>query len=683
MKEYSVSPVQIVECRGIHNGEGSNNDFFLSVDEHHIELNHNQNSFRISFAVPDYAQSKQVEYAYMLDGLDDMWSNTLGENQVIFRSLPSGNYTFKVKARLKNQEWNDSQIATLIVIIHPPIFLTWYALLFYLLILLLITYVFIRSYQRKLKRKSSIEIERQNSLNEQNLNKERLNFYTNITHELRTPLTLIIGPLEDLSNEKNLPELYSKKINSIHLSAMRLLNLINQLLEFRKTETHHRQLTVCKNNIANLITEIGLRYKELNRNPKVKIHVQIETENSIIYYDTDIINIILNNLLSNAVKYTPEGDITLTLKSVIKSEKEYTVISVSDTGYGIEENELPHIFDRYYQSKSKHQASGTGIGLALVKSLAILHNGLLEVDSSVGIGTTFTFSILTNNNYPDAIHKEGKNDVAAISFDDAEEVSTLQHVMLIVEDNDEIREYISSSFRSEYKIIEAATGKEGVELALSTIPNIIISDIMMPEMNGIELCRTIKEDMRTSHIPIILLTAKDSIRDKEEGYESGADSYLTKPFSAKLLHSRIRNLLESRAKIAKYITDNKQGIDGSLTSINFPKLSNLDRAFLEKLTKIIEDNLDVEKFDIDFLTNEIGMSHSTLYRKIKGLTGMTANEFIRKIRIRNSLRLMQSGDYNVSEAAYMTGFNNLGYFRECFKEEYGTSPSEYMKKQKL
>lgn len=304
---------------------------------------------------------------------------------------------------------------------------------------------------------------------------------------------------------------------------------------------------------------------------------------------------------------------------------------------------------------------------------------MLEVKSVVGKGTTFTFRILADYDYPDAMHKEvaSASEVVDMAEEDSEQDNRL--LLLVIEDNEDIRKYIVSSFNTEYKVLEGSNGKEGLEIALSTIPNIIVSDIMMPQMDGIQLCRAIKEDIRTSHIPVILFTAKDSMQDKEEGYESGADSYLTKPFSAKLLRTRMLNLLESRARLAKRITDSS--LTGSETEsaifIEEPlKLSNLDEAFLKKTTEIIEENINDEKLDIIFLTQQIGMSHSTMYRKIKALTGITINEYIRKIRLRRSMQLLQTGDYNVSEAAYMSGFNTMSYFRTCFKNEYGYSPSE-------
>lgn len=683
--EQQVAPIQIIECKGLNNQiENRSGETMIQPSGGSIKLPHNRNSFRISFSVPDYSQSRLVEYAYLIEGLENSWTNTLGDNQVTFRNIAPGEYTFKVKARLRNQEWDDKHIAAMKVHIHPPIWLTWYAKAFYILILLLGGYIWFRFYKRKLMLESSLELERKKSLNEQELNNERLRFYTNITHELRTPLTLILGPLEDLVNDSNLPVFYSNKIRVIHDSALRLLNLINQILEFRKTETQNRKLTVAKGNLGNLVTEIGLRYKELNRNTKVKFHISIDTDKTKLYFDADIITTILNNLLSNAIKYTPEGTICLIMQSVQEQDNMYTEIIVSDTGYGISTEVLPHIFDRYYQADSKHQASGTGIGLALVKALADLHEGILSVESEVSKGTTFTFRLLTQNTYPHALHKEENPETVQKEKpkkEEEKEETDMLPVILIIEDNDDIREYIATSFSSNYRIITAANGKEGVKQALKCIPDIIISDIMMPVMDGIELCKTIKEDIRTSHIPIILLTAKDSIQDKEEGYESGADSYLTKPFSAKLLNSRVQNLLESRRKLAHLIADRTKELKPEILREPM-KINKLDEEFLNKLTRIIEENIETEKLDMSFIMDKMHMSHSTLYRKIKGLTDMSGNEFIRKIRLKNSLRLLMEEGNNISEAAYASGFNDLGYFRACFKEEYGMTPSEYIKQQR-
>lgn len=676
-----VSPVTITQFF-IYNKQTESRDTRLPVpiSKGVVELPYNQNTFNISFNVLDYTQSSQVEFSYMLEGLENAWYSTQGDNQVTFRNIPHGNYVFKVKTRFRNQEWSENA-AQLIVVINPPVWLTWYAKLFYVLLFIFALYALLRFYKRKLDLESSLEVERKNSQNEQDLNNERLRFYTNITHELRTPLTLILGPLEDLLSDATLSPKHANKISIIHDSATRLLNLINRILEFRKTETQNRKLSVAKGNLGQLVQEVGLRYKELNPNNKVNYHIYIETRETEIFYDADMITIILDNLMSNAAKYTSEGDITLSLRSVEENQIKYTEISVSDTGHGIDAEALPHIFDRYYQAKSKFQASGSGIGLALVKGLSELHEGSLKVESIPNAGTTFTLRLLTGNTYPNAIHTQSPIEKKTIGTEESavtDAPSDGHPIVLVVEDNDDIREYIRSSFADLYEVITAKDGKEGWELAQTRIPNVIVSDIMMPVMDGIELCQRVKEDMRTSHIPVILLTAKDSLQDKEEGYASGADSYLTKPFSAKLLHSRINNLLETRKKIASLLglADTQPKQESAISSLN-----KLDNEFLQKITQIIEENLEMEKMDIAFIADKMCMSHSTLYRKIKGLTEMSANEFIRKVKMRKGVELLMSGQYTISEIAYRIGFSSVAYFRQCFKDEYGVSPSDYVKQQ--
>lgn len=367
----------------------------------------------------------------------------------------------------------------------------------------------------------------------------------------------------------------------------------------------------------------------------------------------------------------------------LRTVGEYTEIEVSDTGYGISSEALPHIFECYYQAEGKHQASGTGIGLALVKSLADLHEGVLKVSSEVDKGTSIVLAIQTNNTYPNALHKD-VSEVEDIQdkymTDETEKKKADCPLILVVEDNDDIREYISASLEH-YRVILAKNGKEGWEKTQKEIPDVVISDVMMPVMDGFELCRLIKKDMCTRHIPVILLTAKDSIQDKEEGYGCGADSYLTKPFSAKLLEVRICNLLEARRNLASLI--NNQGKENVLVNEAEPlQLNKLDKKFLDELIKIIELNVNTEKLDMPFIAAQMHMSHSTLYRKIKGLLGISGTEFIRRIRLRYSLKLMLEEGYNISEAAYATGFSDVGYFRNCFKGEYGMTPSEYMKQQK-
>ena len=668
-----------------------NNDLFINVSKgEQVELTHAQNSFGLTFNVQNYSLVNQVEYVYMLKGLENSWYTVNENNSVTFRNIPPGKYEFLIKARIHNQEWPE-EATSLTIRINPPLWLTWWAKLIYVLISAGIVYLILHAYKKKLDLESLYTLEKKNHEQEQELNQERLRFYTNITHELRTPLTLILGPLEDMQKDTSLPVKQAQKLSVIHQSALRLLNLINQILEFRKTETQNKRLCVCKGNIAPLIYEIGLKYKELNQKTKIDFRIQIEKEEMLLFFDKEIVTIVLDNLISNAIKYTEQGCITLSLYQSVRNEVAYTEIKVSDTGYGISAEALPHIFDRYYQESGKHQASGTGIGLALVKNLVELHEGEIRAESVQNEGSTFCISLLTDNIYPNALHTDStepaaKEDTAQATTSENTSEPTVDNgkpILLIVEDNEEIQKYIAESFSDSFAVITADNGEEGKQQALSHIPDIIVSDIMMPVMDGITLCRQLKEDVRTSHIPIILLTAKDSLQDKEEGYEVGADSYLTKPFSASLLRSRINNLLESRKKLITQFQ--AQPVSGNQTDLNEKRiiiaeaLSKLDNEFIEKITLLIEENLSSEKIDITYLSDKMCMSGSTLYRKMKALTGLSTNEYIRKVKMQNAERLLLEGKFNISEIAYKVGMNSTGYFRQCFKEEFGVSPSDYLK----
>ncbi|MDP4270581.1 MAG: two-component regulator propeller domain-containing protein [Bacteroidota bacterium] len=636
-----------------------------------IELKYYQNTFTISFNVLDYGMSEQTEYAYMLKGLENTWYNVGNEKKVTFRNIPPGRYEFRVKSRLRNQEWSD-KITSVDIVINPPFWLTWWAKFIYFILIVLLAQYLVRFYKRKLDLENSLYLEQQNHQKEQELNDERLSFYTNIAHELRTPLTLIIGPLEDLSEDNTISQTHIKKISLIHRSATRLLNLINQILEFRKTETYNRNLCVVKGDLGAVIRDIELKYEGLNQNSNIKFRVSIETEETTLYYDPEIITIILDNLISNALKYTKQGEIAIFMRNVYEAEDLLTEIEVRDTGLGIAAEALGRIFDRYYQVKNEHHVSGSGIGLSLVKNLAEIHQGSISVESVAGEGSSFKFRLKTLNEYPEALHTEA----AAKTPEQIEhQLENQKGLMLIVEDNAEIREYIANAFEDDFDIIEAENGKSGVEQAFERTPDIIISDIMMPIMDGLELCKILKEDVRTSHIPLILLTAKDSLQDKTEGYSTGADSYLTKPFSAALLQSRVNNLLEARRKIAASFASAPKQKQAIITE----SLNNLDKEFLDKFTDIVEKNLEAEQVNIAFVAEKMNMSHSTLYRKVKALTDMSANELVRKIKIQNAERLLLTGKYTISEVAFMVGMNSPTYFRQCFKEVYGQTPSDYLR----
>lgn len=643
-----------------------------------IELEHWQNSFSVAFNVQNYALIDQVEYAYMLKGLENAWYTVTDIHNLTFRNLSPGKYQLQIKTRMRNQEWGDN-MSTLDIYIAPPLWLTWWAKTIYFALGISILSVLLYIYKKRLDAEALYKLEKQNLQHEQELNNERLRFYTNITHELRTPLTLILGPLEDMQKDNSLSAKDAQKLTVIHQSAIRLLNLINQLLEFRKTETQNRRLCVCRSNISTLVHETGLKYRELNRKPEVEIKLDIQNENITMYFDKEMIQSILDNLISNAIKYTEKGSITIGIRLAERTGICYTELWVSDTGYGIHPDALPHIFERYYQEGGKHQASGTGIGLALVKNLVKLHEGEISVESKLNQGSTFRISLLTDNFYPNALHTDiQQNDAEKTTEQEPEPNADERPILLVVEDNQDIRDYIAESFSEHFDVRTAANGKEGRDIALKIIPDIIVSDIMMPVMDGNEMCRALKSDVRTSHIPIILLTAKDSLHDKEEGYAVGADSYLTKPFSASLLHSRIENLIQNRRILSEHFRS-KSGEAPSKSAAVMESLNKLDNEFIHKINELIEARLSSDKIDVGYLSDKMCMSSSTLYRKMKALTGMSANEYVRKMKMKYAEQFLLEGKYTISEIAAKVGINNLFYFRQCFKEEYGVIPSEYLK----
>lgn len=652
-----------------------------------ITLDYEFNTFTVNFSTQDYATNPYVEYCYTIGGLQNEYA--IADNgAVTLRNLPAGEYTLTVHSRRSNQPWNDDA-ATLKIKIDPPMWLSWWAKTIYAIIIVTIALLIMRAWRLRLRLKYQIQAEQDDHLRKERLNEERLRFFTNITHELRTPLTLIIGPLEDLSHEMGIPEAMRHKLAIIHQSARRLADLINQTLEFRKTETNNRQLKVKKANIVDSIREVALKYEELSQKADVTFRFVAPEHDVTMYFDPEVIRICADNIISNAIKYTDRGSIDVCVQRHTEAGRRLVEIAISDTGCGISAKALPHIFDRYYQERGAHQASGTGIGLALTKNLIDLHHGTISVKSKQGEGTTFVISLSEDEIYPDALH--APQDDGAQAPSDSEESREQgdesdkrkggeRLTILAVEDNKDILDYIRSSFADEFDVLTATNGSEGLATALDHEPDIIVSDIMMPQMDGNEMTRALKSDIRTSHIPIILLTAKDSLSDKEEGYNAGADSYLTKPFTTSLLRSRIMNLINARRGFQRALA--QSGPDDEMREKREAlrqSLSDMDKQFMDKLDAVIEQNISGD-VDVDLIAQSMAVSSSTLYRKMKALTGGSTNEYIRRQKMRYAERLLLTGKYTISEISFMVGMNSVAYFRRCFKDEFGLIPSEYLKK---
>ena len=688
-------------------------------------LSYDENNLRVEFGVTDAALAKYVIYSYCIEGLSDNWYYASGDGQVTLSGLEPGSYNLKIRARLPGQPWGEAQ--SLHIVISPPWYLAWYSKLLYFILCIAAAALTIRFYKHRLDLLADVSLERHRAENVAKLNAERLRFFTNIAHELRTPLTLIVGPLNDLLKDSSLDSRLKNKLTVIASNAKRLHNLVDQILEFRKTETENRKLKLETDDLSALVMQEGTRYMEGNTNADVEVKVSVPEGSLNVPFDKEAVTIIIDNLMSNALKYTKKGCVALTLTADAEGR---WILTVSDTGCGIPREALPHIFDRYYQAGGRNQLSGTGIGLALVSNLAKLHALRLRVDSEPGKGTTFsveqtataaslgfeaestatlnggngearTISAtgqLTENAKAETASEANEN-AADAAQPNGETDSREGNILLIIDDNADIRGYIRSSFEDKFKVIAAADGEEGYKAATRYMPTVIVSDVMMPGMDGFELCRKLRADMHTSHIPIILLTAKASIQDREEGYAAGADSFITKPFSANLLAGRIDNILAGRKRLVESIvaaatpapaesgkpapgTESKPAEEAApLPPDTAPaSITPYDRKFIEKMEKLVSDNLDNERLDVDWLAAELCMSHSTLYRKVKGLTGHTVNETIRAIRLRRACEMISEGGLSLAEIADRTGFSTPAYFRQCFKDEYGMTPTEYAKK---
>lgn len=653
--------------------------FLAFVDDNEIRLNHSQNTFSIYFATDNYHDQRGTSFVYRLKGLSDKWIEVGNEGSVTFHNLPPGDYVFELRT-ISPQNVMGDEIKTANIDVKPPVYASIWAEGLYVLVAIALIWWIIVLYKKSLVNRNEKKLHEADLQRIKEFNEDRLRFYTNITHELKTPLTLILAPAEDLMNNPSLTKDSHDKANLIAQNANRLLELINQLLTFRQCETNHISFSPSYGNISRVSASITDMFRQSNTNGALQIHASIQPD-VMCMYDTQVISVILTNLMSNAVKYTSSGNVTLKMNMVGKN----IVFIVSDTGIGITKKDAEHIFDRYYQGSNRPQVEGFGIGLAVVHKLVKLHNGKIEVaPGEHGIGSAFTvtipfvksFSAETTGTQPSITHEE-------IVHDDQG-----HKIILIADDNTEIADYIAHLLSDTYDVYTAANGKQALELAHQHIPDIIISDIIMPEMDGIELCGKVKNDEVLCHIPVILLTAKSMREDIAEGYKTGADSYITKPFTAQIIRSRVDNLIASRERLAKRLqktivpTRAAEHVDPSqVAEVQAPpQLNPLDLQFIDKLNSIISENISSPDFNTNMLAASMNMSPSTLYRKIRSVVGLSVIEYVKKFRMKLAAELLQSGEYNVSETAWKTGISNVKYFRECFRETYGMTPTEYCAK---
>lgn len=672
-------------------GEALNNRVILDrplLVTESIRLEHTENSIGFEFASLDYAAPEKIQYAYMLKGFDKDWKYTdASKRYANYTNLDYGNYTFLVKATNSDGIWSNVT-ASVQVVIDPPWWNTIWAFIAYVCIGALVLYGFRMLVLMRVNLMHDIKLERVQRENMEQLNKAKLQFFTNISHEFRTPLTLIIGPAQQLLDLGEGGKFLREQLTNMNSNAQRLLRLVNQLLDFRKVESGNFKLQVTEGNLVQFVKEIKLSFDALAEQMNITFECEMSSNMISAWFDRDQFEKVLFNLLSNAFKHTPEGE-RITVK-VIEQESSILLI-IEDTGHGIKREHFDHIFQTFFSyDESRHQ-TGTGIGLALTKSLVEMHHGSIDVDSSEGEYARFTIRLKKGNAHfdPGELVQEVQNpdditlyplpeNIIEMKETGAQEIPSLKSLakLLVVEDNAEVRAYLKSIFRNDYVVLEAVNGQDGLELAVEESPDLIISDVMMPVMDGIALCKTIKSSVRTSHIPVILLTARTSLIFKVEGLETGADDYITKPFTPKVLQLKVRNLLRSREMLRKAFTDNE------VLTIE-PKritLTSTDEVFINKALNSLEENMGNADYAVEDLGRDIGMSRMQLYRKLKALTGQSPNEFIRTIRLKRAAQLLEQKQLTVAEVTYEVGFNDLQYFRECFKKQFGVTPSEYIQK---
>ena len=645
-----------------------------------VVLEHSQNSISFDFATLDFAAPDKIRYAYILEGFDKEWNVTTSSRRFAnYANLNPGSYTFKVKGSNLDGRWNETTSSVDIEILNPWWKTIW-ADIFYVIVVLAILYLLRKFVLFRANVLHNLKLERVQRENMEKLNRAKLQFFTNISHEFRTPLTLIIGPLQTMLSEISGGSKLHHQAHLANENAQRLLRLINQLLDFRKVETENMKLSVSKGNIVQLLNEIVESFEPMVEDCKVSLSIEAR-HNISLCFDRDKCEKIFYNLISNAFKHTSEGG-----KIVIAiNELEHDVIiSVWDNGHGIKKAHLENIFQTFFSFDEDRSHPSTGIGLALVKGLVELHRGSIRVESEENSFSRFSVTFKKG----DAHFREDEfAEVSKLSpvgpetpphvqenFEQSEvSHATKQTKLLVVDDNDEMRAYISSGFDSGFQIIGAADGEEGLSIAKDLIPDIIISDVMMPKLNGIDMCKNLKCDLKTSHIPVVLLTARGSLEFKLEGLEVGADEYVTKPFNPKVLQLIVKNLINRRNALHAYFKG--QGI------INLEPtrvtLSSVDDQFIKTALELVELNISNESYTVEDMSRDVGMSYTQLYRKIKALTGHTVNEFIRAIRLKRAAQLLEQHQLTVSEVTYKVGFTDLQHFRECFKKMYGLTPSQY------
>lgn len=662
-----------------------------------LQVPHYLNHMTFDFSAIDWSMPQSIKYQYMIEGLDEQWSLLSTENMADYRNIPSGKYKFKVKALNKANLWSETIEYPFVV--RPPLWFRWWAFTIYALAFILLARYYIKYIISRERIKAEVQIKQVEVDKMQELDHMKSRFFANISHEFRTPLTLLTGPINDLLRKKDsLEESDRKLLGIMKRNAARLHQLINQLLDLSKLETGNLKLKVSEGNLTGFVRTIILSFLSLAESKKIHYEYDLEDIPDPCFYDEDKVEKILTNLVANALKFTPEGgSVIVTLrynpdKDIVSVH--HAEIKVKDTGPGIPDSEKEKIFGRFYQvsSSDSRKYEGSGIGLALARELVQLYRGEIHVDSEVGVGSTFTLVL------PVSREQFREEEIIAVSEEPIEPKSPEDHkimeeetadedfriravkekekdksVILIVEDNADLRKYISQNLLSYYQIIEAENGKDGLDKSIEYIPDLVISDLMMPELDGVEMCSLLKKDPRTSHIPLIMLTAKADRDSKLESLETGADDYIIKPFDAEELQVRVKNLIEQRKKLRERYRKEFLA-DPAIHEIPSP-----EDELLARVMDCLKEHLAESEFNVEHLGKELGLSRSQLYRKILALTDHSPNELIRNMRLKMAARMFLEGYKNITTVLYTTGFSSPSYFTKSFRRLFGVIPSDYIR----
>ncbi|MFT3751821.1 MAG: two-component regulator propeller domain-containing protein [Paludibacter sp.] len=641
-----------------------------------VELKHYQSSITVEFSTFDYLSDKKTKYSYKLESYDNDWSTPTQLNFASYKKLPAGKYTLRIRACNSAGVWS-KQEARLQIIVHPPFWASFWAYLLYIIILTAIIYMVFRILHNFNRLQSRISLEKE-------LTDYKLLFFTNISHEFRTPLTLIKGAIERLENTNSTMEDIAYPIQLMRKSTDRLLRLVNQLMEFRKMQNNKLSLMLDKQDVVAFCQDIYRNFEETAKDKQITVRFNTNTPEYEMYFDNGKLDKIVYNLLSNAFKYTPQGG-SVDVELEIKPDQNQCRIIVSDTGMGIPVEKRQELFSRFMQTSFSNDS--VGIGLHLTHELVNVHKGSIAYkESPQGTGSVFTVTLPTDQS---AYKAEDFIAVAEIPEKETETIANksettkqpLQlaegvapgHKVLVIEDDVEVRRFMEKELSVYFNVSTASDGIAGLEAAKNFDGDLIVCDVMMPGMNGFEVTRELKSNFDTSHIPIILLTALSTAENQLEGTQTGADAYITKPFSTKLLIARMQQLIEQREKLRdKYAKD---------TTVKTPVVttSELDKRFADKLNLLMDKHLDDPDFSLDDFSEKLGLGRTVFFRKVKGVTGYTPNEYMRVYRLRKAMELLQEGKYNVSEVTFMVGLNDPLYFSRCFKKQFGIAPSIYLR----